>query len=138
MSTPEAITYNPRSLALSRRLLVRAAVAVGHLLAAQPPRRIRRVLGWLGRRAGPASFDEARTAREDVVSVSLACAGREGCLVRSIATVLLCRVRGKRPTWCVGVRRLPPFGAHAWVEVNGVPVGEPYPPDYFRKFFTVP
>jgi hypothetical protein len=138
VSTPEAVTYNPRSLALPRRLLVRAAVAVGRLLATQPPRRIRRVLGWLGRRAEPATFDEAKAAREAVVSVSLACAGREGCLVRSIATVLLCRVRGKSPTWCVGVRRLPPFGAHAWVEVNGVPVGEPYPPDYFRKFFTVP
>lgn len=138
MSSPEAVTYNPRSLALPRRLLVRAAVAVGYLLAAQPPRRIRRVLGWLGRRAEPASFGEAKAARADVVSVSLACAGREGCLVRSIATVLLCRVQGKRPTWCVGVRRLPPFGAHAWVEVEGVPVGEPYPPDYFRKFFTVP
>ena len=137
MSTPEAITYNPRSLPLPRRLLVRAAVAVGHLLAAQPPRRIRRVLGWLGRRAEPATLDEAKEAREAVVAVSLACAGHEGCLVRSIATVLLCRVRGKCVTWCVGVRRLPPFGAHAWVEVNGTPVGEPYPPDYFRKFFTV-
>ncbi|MDQ3612057.1 MAG: lasso peptide biosynthesis B2 protein [Actinomycetota bacterium] len=138
MSTPEAVTYNPRLLPLRRRLLVRLAVAVGHLIAAQPPRRIRRVLGWLGRRAEPATFDEAKAAREAVVSVSLACAGREGCLVRSIATVLVCRAQGKRPTWCVGVRRLPPFGAHAWVEVNEVPVGEPYPPDYFRKFFTVP
>jgi hypothetical protein len=33
---------------------------------------------------------------------------------------------------------MPPFGAHAWVEAEGRPVGEDYPPDYFRTFFTVP
>ena len=57
---------------------------------------------------------------------------------KSLATVLLCRWRGAWPTWCVGVRRLPPFGAHAWVEAEGVAVGEDYPPDYFRTLFTVP
>jgi hypothetical protein len=35
------------------------------------------------------------------------------------------------------VRRLPPFGAHAWVEVDGVMVGEVYPPDYLRTLVTV-
>jgi hypothetical protein len=35
------------------------------------------------------------------------------------------------------VRRLPPFGAHAWVEVDGVMVGEVYPPDYLRSLVTV-
>ncbi len=38
---------------------------------------------------------------------------------------------------CVGARRVPPFGAHAWVEADGRQVGEDYPPDYFRVFFTV-
>ena len=39
----------------------------------------------------------------------------------------------------VGVaRRLPPFAAHAWVEADGVMVGEDYPPDYFRILLTVP
>ena len=51
---------------------------------------------------------------------------------------LLCRVRGQWPTWCVGARRLPPFAAHAWVEADGIMVGEDYPPDYFRTLFTVP
>jgi hypothetical protein len=31
-----------------------------------------------------------------------------------------------------------PFAAHAWVEADGVMVGEDYPPDYFRILFTVP
>src|SRR6266545_484172 len=74
-----------------------------------------------------------------VTAVSLTCAAREGCVARSLATILLCRLRGRWASWCVGARRVPPFGAHAWVEVGGIPVGEDeYPPDYFRKFFTVP
>jgi hypothetical protein len=95
-------------------------------------------LGWLHRGTRPATFDQAKAARDAVVAVSLICAGREGCLARSLATVLLCRLHGQWPTWCLGARRIPPFGAHAWVEVEGIPVGEEYPPDYFRTFFTVP
>jgi hypothetical protein len=139
MTLPEAVRfYNPRSVPLRRRILTHLAVGAARLLAAQSPRRIRRVLGWLRRGAQPATFEQAKAARDTVVSVSLTCAGREGCLPRSLATILLCRLRGRWPIWCVGVRRMPPFGAHAWVEADGVPVDEDYPPDYFRKFFTVP
>jgi hypothetical protein len=139
MSVPEAIRfYNPRSVPLWRRILVHLAVGVARLLATQSPWRIRSLLGWLHQGTQPATFEQAKAAWDTVVAVSLSCAGREGCLPRSLATILLCRLRGQWPTWCVGVRRLSPFGAHAWVEADGVPVGEDYPPDYFRKFFTVP
>ena len=138
MSTPEALYLDPRSVSVPRRILAHLAVGVARALATQPPRRIRMLLGRLQRGTKPATFEEAKTARDTVVAVSLTCAGREGCLPRSLATILLCRVRGRWPTWCVGARRLPPFGAHAWVEVDGLPVDEDYPPDYFRKFFTVP
>lgn len=96
------------------------------------------MLDRLRRGARPATFDQAQTARGTVVAVSLACGGREGRLPRSLATALLCRLHGQWPTWCVGARRVSPFGAHAWVEADGVPVGEGLPPDYFRTFFTVP
>ncbi len=138
MSTPEVVFHDPRSLALPRRILGRLAVAAARLLATQPPGRIRTVLGWLRRGTKPATFEQAKAARDTVVAVSLVCGAREGCLPRSLATILLCRLRGRWPTWCVGARRVPPFGAHAWVEADGVPVDEPYPPDYFRTFFTVP
>ncbi|HEX2193088.1 MAG TPA: lasso peptide biosynthesis B2 protein [Acidimicrobiales bacterium] len=137
MSTPEAVFYRPRSVGLRQRVLTRLAVAAARILATQPPVRIRRVLTWLRRGTRPATFEETKSVRDDVVMVSLACAGREGCLPRSLATVLLCRLRGRWATWCVGARRLAPFGAHAWVEAEGRPVGEDYPPDYFRTFFTV-
>lgn len=136
-SMQQAVSYQPRSVPLPRRLLAHGVVGAARLLATQPPRRIRKVLDWLRRGARPARFDEVKAARDTVITVSLACAGPEGCLLRSLATVLLCRLRGQWPAWCVGARRFPPFGAHAWVEADGVPVDEEYPPDYFRKFFTV-
>jgi hypothetical protein len=138
MSMPEALVHHPRSVPLPRRMLAYLAVGAGRLLATQSPRRIRAVLGWLRRGARPATFEQAKAARDTVVAVSLTCASREGCVARSLATILLCRLEGRWPTWCVGARRLPPFAAHAWVEADGIMVGEDYPPDYFRTFFTVP
>lgn len=138
MTMPEAITYDPRAVPFGLRLRVRLAVAAARLLATRPPARIRTLLTRLRRDARPATFNEALAARQAVVVVSLVCAGREGCLTRSLATVLLCRSRGTWPIWCLGARRLSPFYAHAWVEVDGVMVGEEYPADYFRTFFTVP
>lgn len=138
MTVPETVFYHPRGVPLRLRILTRLAVGVAWLLARQSPRRIRTVLGWLRRGARPATYDQAKAVRDAVVAVSLACAGREGCLPRSLATILLCRLRGQWPTWCVGARTLAPFGAHAWVEADGVPVGEEYPADYFRTFFRVP
>jgi Transglutaminase-like superfamily len=139
MSMPEAVFHHPGSVPLPRRVLTYLAVATARLLATQPPRRIRRVLGALRRGAAPATFDQALAARDAVTAVSLTCAAREGCVPRSLATILLCRLHGRWASWCVGARRVPPFGAHAWVEVDGLQVGEDeYPPDYFRKFFTVP
>jgi hypothetical protein len=138
MSTPEAVIYNPHSVPLARRILVHLIVGAARLLATQPPRRIRRILDVLRRGAQPATYIETKAARDAVVAVSLPCAGREGCLPRSLATTLLCRTRGAWPTWCVGVHRLPPFSPHAWVEVDEHPVDEDYPPEYFSKFFTVP
>jgi len=138
MASPEAISYDPRSVSLGRRIRVRTMVVAARLLSTRSPQRIRKVLTRLSWGTRPATYEEARTARQAVVSVSLACAGREGCLVRSLATALLCRSYGHWPTWCLGARRLAPFYAHAWVEVDGVMIGEDYPSDYFRTFFTVP
>ncbi|MEX2980344.1 lasso peptide biosynthesis B2 protein [Streptomyces sp. C36] len=137
MTTPEALPYRPRSVPFGRRLVARAAVACAHVLATQPPHRIRSVLRRLRGGARPATLAEAASARETVLAVSLAAGGHKGCLPRSLATVLLCRWYGQWPTWCVGVRSRPPFAAHAWVEAEGVLVGEGAQADYFQRFFAV-
>jgi transglutaminase superfamily protein len=138
MSMPEALIHQPRTVPLPRRMLAYLAVGAARLLATRSPRRIRAVLGQVRRGARPATFEQAKAARDAVVAVSLVCAAREGCVVRSLATALLCRLHGEWPAWIVGARRVPPFAAHAWVEAEGVAVGEDFPPDYFRTLFSVP
>jgi transglutaminase superfamily protein len=112
------------------------AIGVARVLSAQPPARIRWLLHLLRRGARPATPAEARAARAAVVATSVLCAG-EGCLPRSLATTLLCRLRGTWPTWCTGVRTAP-FAAHAWVEVAGEAIDEPHPAGYYRVVMSVP
>ncbi|MFI8460747.1 lasso peptide biosynthesis B2 protein [Kitasatospora sp. NPDC085464] len=135
MSSPVAITDRPR-LAAHRRLLPWLATVVARALMHQPPARIRTVLEFLRRGARPSTVREASRARSAVVAVSVSCAG-EGCVQRSLATALLCRLHGHWPTWCSGVRVVP-FLAHAWVEVDGEPVDEPYPRGYHTTLIRVP
>lgn len=135
MSRPVALQQQQR-LPLRQRIIPLAAVGLARLLAKMRPARLRAVLERVRCGARPATSEQAHAARQAVVSVSLRCAG-EGCLQRSIAAALLCRARGVWPTWCTGVRTQP-FTAHAWVEVNGHPVGEPYPAGHYRTLVSIP
>jgi hypothetical protein len=107
---------------LGPRLAALPAVGAARLLARLPPRRLRAVLSTARRGARAASVDDTRRARDAVVAASRRCAGQQ-CLQRSIACALLCRLRGTWPEWRTGVRT-DPFRAHAWVAVDGRPVGE--------------
>ncbi len=137
MSSPSALS-RPGGVPLTRRVAARLAVGLAYLLTPLPPRRIRSVLMVLRKGAAPASYAEAKQARDAVLAVSLSCTGPQGCLRRSLATVLLSRMSGRWPTWCVGVRMLPPFGAHAWVEAEGGLVDEDVPGTYFSRLMEVP
>ncbi|WP_236677142.1 lasso peptide biosynthesis B2 protein [Streptomyces actinomycinicus] len=120
---------------LRDRLAARTAVALARLLGHMPPRRLRFMLYLARCGAAPATGAQALAARHAVVAVSNRCAG-PWCLQRSLSTALLCRLRGVWPTWCTGVRT-EPFRAHAWVEVDGRPIGEPHPPGYYTPILTV-
>lgn len=135
MTTEQVIAHRPGRL--GRRLAVLSVVAFARVLSRRPPARICRVLRLASRGARPATRDEAAAARRDTVANSAFCAGPLGCLPRSITTALLCRMRGAWPTWQAGVRRHPPFGAHAWVEAEGAAVDEPYPPGFHIPLLTV-
>jgi hypothetical protein len=112
------------------------AIGAARVLEMLAPRRILRILTAARRGAVPATAEQALAARAAVTALSLRCAG-EGCLQRSIATALLCRMRGVWPDWCTGVRTNP-FRAHAWVEVDGVAIGEPHLIDgYYRRILVV-
>ncbi|MFD5271094.1 lasso peptide biosynthesis B2 protein [Streptomyces sp. NPDC058335] len=135
MSMPVALAER-RRLPPHRRVLPLLAVAVARPLAKVRPARLRAVLEFARRGAAPATAVQALRAREEVVSVSLRCAG-QGCLQRSIATALLCRARGAWPTWCTGVRTHP-FAAHAWVEAEDRLVGEGYPKGHYKTLMSIP
>ncbi len=137
MAVSEVLPYAPRSVPFRMRCAVHVASAVAALLARRSPARIRRALTWLRRGSVPATAEQAAALRTAAVAASLPCAGKEGCLRRSLTVVVLARMRGRWATWCVGVRRIPPFAAHAWIEADGEPVGEDLPPDYLRRLVVV-
>jgi hypothetical protein len=120
-----------------RRLRAHLAVVAGRVLATQPPARIRAALAAASRGAPPASRRQAQEARDDVIAVSLVCRGLHGCVPRSVASALLCRLEGSWPTWRVGVRTVTPFAAHAWIEAEGITIGEAEPAGCFRPLLTV-
>ncbi|TDQ48492.1 lasso peptide biosynthesis B2 protein [Actinorugispora endophytica] len=124
-------------LSPAANLTARCAVGLARVLSGGSPARIRSVLERLRRGAAPATYAQAKAARDAVLAVSLRCAGPEACLPRSLAVALVCRSRGVWATWCVGVPRRPPFGAHAWVEADGLPVEEGVGPDHYSRLFAV-
>ncbi|MGW0469478.1 lasso peptide biosynthesis B2 protein [Streptomyces sp. NPDC003027] len=136
MTTPSALE-RPTGVPFARRLAARLVLLPALALSLLPPRRIRAVLGFLRRGATPATATQAADARSAMCAVSLRCAGPKGCLPRSLGAALLCRLSGSWPTWCTGVRVVPPFTAHAWIEANGRPVDEGVPDDYFTRLITV-
>ncbi|MGW1376621.1 lasso peptide biosynthesis B2 protein [Streptomyces sp. NPDC002446] len=135
MSIPVRLGARAR-LTLRERCAAHCAVAAARALSRLPPHRLCRLLEHIRRGARPATAAEALRARRAVVTVSLHCAGN-GCLPRSLATVLLCRARGHWPQWCTGVRT-EPFRAHAWVAVDGRPVGEPADTALYHLVLSVP
>jgi hypothetical protein len=134
MTTPVTAEITAR-LPWHRQLGPRCAVGVARLLILLSPANLQRLLRILSRRAVPASHEEAARARQAAVSVSARCAGL-GCLQRSVATVLMCRAKGRWADWCTGFRTQP-FAAHAWVEAEGRPVGEPGELCMFRAVLSV-
>lgn len=134
MSLPVTLPVR-ENLPLRQRASALLAVGLARLLVLLRPARQLKLLRFARRRAMPASATQALAARRDVLAVSPRSA--DCPLRRSIATALLCRARGVWPTWCTGVRTAP-FAAHAWIEVDGHPVGEPHAPAHYRRLQSIP
>ncbi|MEV3993716.1 lasso peptide biosynthesis B2 protein [Streptomyces sp. NPDC049837] len=136
MTTPSALDI-PVGVPFARKLAARLVLVPAAALSLLPPHRIRAVLEVVRRGARPATAARAQAARDALCAVSLRCAGPRGCLPRSLGAALLCRLTGTWPTWCTGVSVVPPFNAHAWIEADGRPVGEPMPDGYFATLLAV-
>lgn len=111
------------------------AVTLAGLLSKLSPSRLERVLKFLKRGSRGSCYARAARARNIVTSISLRCAG-EGCVQRSIASVIICRLQGVWPTWNSGVRTKP-FRAHAWISVDGRPVEEPESTSSFTPLISI-
>lgn len=111
------------SLKLRESFEARTAVLLAGVLIRFPPRKIAAALHRLNKSRPTASIAQGLRAREAVCTVSLSCRGPQGCLRRSVATVILCRLSGRSATWCTGFA-IEPFRAHAWVEIDAQQVGE--------------
>ncbi|WP_018499962.1 lasso peptide biosynthesis B2 protein [Parafrankia discariae] len=113
------------------------AVALARVLIRLSPGRLRQVMELLATGTRPAGYRQTLAALEAVTAVSRICRDQSGCLPRAVATALLCRVSGRWPTWRTGVRVAGSFAAHAWVEADGLMVGESVPPETYRPMITV-
>jgi hypothetical protein len=97
-----------------------------------PGRTIEEALGRAGEGAGSAGDPSSTFAAQIAVAVSRAAAHHlipMTCLPRSLALQRMLAARGIPAELRIGVRKEPSGGgaiaAHAWIEVGGVPVGEP-------------
>ncbi|MEI5527302.1 lasso peptide biosynthesis B2 protein [Streptomyces brasiliscabiei] len=124
-----------RRLPLHRRPLPLLAVGAAHLIGRLSAPRIHRILTVCSHGGRPATYAEAARARAEIVAVGPRHAG-QGCLPRSIATVLLCRARGAWPTWRTGMRTVS-TATHAWVEAEGRPVDDLPPTPGIPPIMTV-
>ncbi|MFB8388450.1 lasso peptide biosynthesis B2 protein [Microbacterium sp. NPDC055910] len=132
-------TFERPSHAVRIRSRVAATVCVGvsHVLVTLPAQYLIRILTAFRVGAAPASVAQASAARDAVVAASLRCANQDGCLLRSVSSVILCRLRGVWPTWCVGVHSQPPFSAHAWIEVDGALINEVLRPESLNRLVSI-
>lgn len=126
----------PRSLKL--RFQTRIAIAAARALTLLKPHLLKAALTRLSRGAAPATPEQAHAARRSVLAGSLPLNGLRSCLPRSVSIALLCRIQGTWPTWTVGVRGAPPFGAHAWIEVGEELIGEIGEYEGYRRLISVP
>ncbi len=54
------------------------------------------------------------------------------CLARSLVLLALLARRHIEAQLVIGARQGPEFGAHAWIELEGVPLNDPGGPEYER------
>ncbi|MDJ0383235.1 lasso peptide biosynthesis B2 protein [Streptomyces sp. G-G2] len=97
------------ALVLLRCMPVRCAVAVARAVTRLPGR--------------AATADEAAVAHTAVRRAARGWPGRAACLEESLGAHLAAALTGRRVRWVLGAR-FAPHGAHAWIEAEGVVIGQ--------------
>lgn len=126
----------PEEVSTGAIWLARLALLLSAPLNWLSPSRMEKILSRLIRKYPPASKEQVQVIRDAVCTVSMRCRSREGCLRRSLAVVVGTLLKRRSVSWCTGFA-MEPFRAHAWVEVNNIPVGEPDEVRSYSKVISV-
>lgn len=126
----------PEEVSTGAIWLARLALLLSAPLNWLSPSRMEKILSRLIRKYPPASKEQVQVIRDAVCTVSKRCRSREGCLRRSLAVVVGTLLKRRSVSWCTGFA-MEPFRAHAWVEVNNIPVGEPDEVRSYSKVISV-
>ncbi|MED3801033.1 lasso peptide biosynthesis B2 protein [Lysinibacillus xylanilyticus] len=126
----------PEQVSHRAKWLARLALLLSAPLNWLSPNMIEKILSRLMRRYPSASKEQVQVIRDAVCTVSKRCRSQEGCLRRSLAVVIAMWLKRRSVSWCTGYAQ-EPFRAHAWVELNSIPVGEPDEISLYSKVISV-
>ena len=134
MSSPVRMEQRTK-LSVKNKITALFCANVSFFLIKLPPKKLSKVIEKLSKNTRKALPKEVESWRTSINSINVRCAGN-GCLQRSVA-VMLRGIIARRTPDCVSGFQVSPFIAHAWVEVDGIPIGEEMDLSNFQKILFV-
>ena len=134
MSSPVRMEQRTK-LSLKNKITALFCANVSFFLIKLPPKKLSEVIEKLSKNTRKALPKEVESWRTSINSINVRCAGN-GCLQRSVAVMLRGIIARRTPDWVSGFQ-VSPFIAHAWVEVDGIPIGEEMDLSNFQKILFV-
>ena len=122
-------------LSVKNKITALFCANVSFFLIKLPPKKLSEVIEKLSKNTRKALPKEVESWRTSINSINVRCAGN-GCLQRSVAVMLRGIIARRTPDWVSGFQ-VSPFIAHAWVEVDGIPIGEEMDLSNFQKILFV-
>lgn len=134
MSSPVRMEQRTK-LSVKNKITALFCANVSFFLIKLPPKKLSEVIEKLSKNTRKALPKEVESWRTSINSINVRCAGN-GCLQRSVAVMLRGIIARRTPEWVSGFQ-VSPFIAHAWVEVDGIPIGEEMDLSNFQKILFV-
>ena len=134
MSAPVRMEQRTK-LSVKNKITALFCANVSFFLIKLPPKKLSEVIEKLSKNTRKALPKEVESWRTSINSINVRCAGN-GCLQRSVAVMLRGIIARRTPDWVSGFQ-VSPFIAHAWVEVDGIPIGEEMDLSNFQKILFV-
>ena len=134
MSSPVRMEQRTK-LSVKYKITALFCANVSFFLIKLPPKKLSEVIEKLSKNTRKALPKEVESWRTSINSINVRCAGN-GCLQRSVAVMLRGIIARRTPDWVSGFQ-VSPFIAHAWVEVDGIPIGEEMDLSNFQKILFV-